>query len=492
MQNSKIINFLKCLSKHELGEFGKFVRSPFHNNRKDVIRFYDVLRKHYPGFNGGEISKKKIFEELYPDKNYDTNTIVLLSSYLYNLGRHFLAVLNLKEDTFSFKYNFLKSLDSHNADELFEKEYRDAGQFLKNEKLNKESFNRYAALEELKINFNLYRNRQDKIYRNTIDYGDNFIYSFIVKMVVLFHGMLVDKMTFNFDFTGSAAELFIRNFNLEEFINSLPGGKTEHYDFLIYYYYLFMAHHYPHNEYYFPRIKEYSFKNFEKLQMEEKSSRFQYLIEYCLIQLKSGNLKFLHEAFNLYTEALEKKLYKNTPSEEGMGLIFFRNFIVIGLMAKEYDYVENFISEYGREITGEMRDETLELSYAMLHYERKQYSKALEHLNRVSTAFPLFKLSTKYILIKIYYETDQYDSFFSLMDAYRHYLKNEKIITELIRGYHTNFLNYLSVLVKIKSSGTSDDLYTIKKEIKENMNMDFRHKLWLLEKAGELEKSAAL
>jgi hypothetical protein len=124
----------------------------------------------------------------------------------------------------------------------------------------------------------------------------------------------------------------------------------------------------------------------------------------------------------------------------------------------------------------------------MLYYEKKEYDKSLDCLNKVSSSFGLFKLSTKHILIKIYYETEQYDSFFSLLYTYKHYLKNEKIISSLIRAYHTNFLNYLTILIRIKSSGLTDDLLQIKNEIKHNENMDYRHKLWLIEKAEELEK----
>lgn len=68
-----------CLSKQELREFRKFVRSPFHNNRKDVIRYYDALKKYSPEFNIDEIAKEDIFHKLYPGKKYDPNTIVLLS-----------------------------------------------------------------------------------------------------------------------------------------------------------------------------------------------------------------------------------------------------------------------------------------------------------------------------------------------------------------------------------------------------------------------------
>jgi hypothetical protein len=298
MENTKIIHFLSCLDKKELREFGKFVRSPFHNNRKDVIRMFDVLVDNYskPGKLTGEV----IFKKLYPGKKYNPNTIVLLSAYLYNLGKQFLAIGDLKKDNFAFRYHFLKNLDMHAADVLFDKELRETEQFLNNEKLNKDFFVDKYLLEDLKINFNLNRNRQDKIYRSTLDYGDYLIYAMVVKLVVLYHGMLVDKKSFNYDFTGTSAELFIRFFNFEEFIKSLPAGKISYYNFIVYYYYLFMGYKYPENEYYFTMLKEYSFKNFENLQTAEKASRFHYLIEYCLIQLKTGNFKFLEEVFNLY------------------------------------------------------------------------------------------------------------------------------------------------------------------------------------------------
>jgi tetratricopeptide (TPR) repeat protein len=230
------------------------------------------------------------------------------------------------------------------------------------------------------------------------------------------------------------------------------------------------------------------FRDFDLLSIAEKSSRFHYIIDYCLWQLKWGNANFLRETFSHFVEGLEKKLYQSDSKDADIGLIFFRNFVIIGLAAKKYDYVEKFINDYGNEIKGEMKDDTLALSYAMLYYEKKEYDKSLDCLNKVSSSFGLFKLSTKHILIKIYYETEQYDSFFSLLDTYKHYLKNEKIISSLIRAYHTNFLNYLTILIRIKSSGLTDDLLQIKNEIKHNENMDYRHKLWLIEKAEELEK----
>jgi len=44
MENSQLTEALQTLSKEEFREFGKFLRSPFFNNRSEVIRLYEFLK----------------------------------------------------------------------------------------------------------------------------------------------------------------------------------------------------------------------------------------------------------------------------------------------------------------------------------------------------------------------------------------------------------------------------------------------------------------
>ena len=486
MNNSKVTQLLRSFTKQELREFGKFVKSPFHNNRKDVIKFYEALKNYHPDFKSTELTKENIFKKLYPSRKFEQNAIILLSSYLFNLGREFLSISDFKENKFLFKYHYVKSLDKHNADNLFESEYKNTENFLKDENLDTEYFRRKGLLELLKINFNLKRNRQEKTCQNSIVYGDNSIYSFIISFAETYHGLLANKTSFNYDFEDSAIEIFIKNFDFEGFVKDLESKKFENFNYVLYYCYLFLSNRHPGNTIYFSKLKDYSFKDFERLSQTEKSSLFYYLIDYCIYKMEMGEDTFLRESFNLYSEALEKQIFQ-TGNDKDIGLMFFRNFVTIGLAAKENDYIERFINEYGDKIKGAVKNEVLELSYAMLYYEKKEFDKALECLSRISNAIPLFRLATKYILLKIYYDTGQYESFFSLIDTYRHYLKNDKIIPEHTVEAHTILLNYASRLTKLKSAGNEEDLFILKKEINENMSLDFRHRFWLLEKATELE-----
>ncbi len=485
MQNTKIIQFLKSLSKAELRDFGKFVNSPFHNNRKDVVKYYDLLKNYYPDF---KFELEPVFKRLYPGKAFDPNTLNLLNAYLYSLGRDFLAVKELKENSFSSRQFLLEGLDKHQADGLFEKELKHTQDFLQSEKLNIELLRNKYLTDLLKINFNLKRNRQEKTCQISIDYSDNMIYYFLLNLAENYHGLLANKMSFNFDFEDSVSMNFIKNFDFENFVKSIDKNKTENYEFILFYYYLFMCIRYPDNDSYFLSLKEYSFIDFERLSDAEKSDRFNYLIDYCIYKMEMGNLNYLRESFNLYDEALKKRLFQSSAYDRGIGLIFFRNFVTIGLAAKEYDYIEKFLAEYGDRIKTDNKNDLLELSYSMLNYEKKEYEKALECLSKVSNSIPLFRLSTKYILLKIYYDTNQYDSFFSLIDTYRHYLKNDKIIPNHTREVHTLLLVYAGRLAKIKVSGDYGNSLILKKEIKNDMKLDFRHKLWLTEKAAELEK----
>src|SRR5688572_27860837 len=67
---ANIVLFLKLLDKDELKEFGKFVYSPFHNNRAEVCRFFDEIKIFHPEFSGKDFTKEVVFQKLYPKDKY--------------------------------------------------------------------------------------------------------------------------------------------------------------------------------------------------------------------------------------------------------------------------------------------------------------------------------------------------------------------------------------------------------------------------------------
>src|SRR6266508_3446740 len=93
-----IIRLLQSLTRKELNELRKFISSPFNNNKKNVLRFFDLISKYYPDFDKKKVNGDSLYGLLYPKRKYKPDVIIRLSSRLYILAKEFLVMKNLKED----------------------------------------------------------------------------------------------------------------------------------------------------------------------------------------------------------------------------------------------------------------------------------------------------------------------------------------------------------------------------------------------------------
>jgi len=88
-------------------------------------------------------------------------------------------------------------------------------------------------------------------------------------------------------------------------------------------------------------------------------------------------------------------------------------------------------------------------------------------------------------MLKIYYETNAYESALSLTDSIQHILKKDKQLTERQGKNYRRFLLYYKNLIKLK---THPDITCLSVYEKKLSSADhFRHKEWLLNKACELK-----
>ncbi len=61
MIHSKSIQVLKTLSEEELKQFSDFLRSPFHNKNRSLIKLFDVLKKYHPEY---EVENEKVYSKV--------------------------------------------------------------------------------------------------------------------------------------------------------------------------------------------------------------------------------------------------------------------------------------------------------------------------------------------------------------------------------------------------------------------------------------------
>ena len=119
--SKSLIELLKTLSKYEITRLDKFLRSPYLNNRNDVARLFSIIKDYYPKFKNENISKEKVFKQLYPEQKYKDDLMRNLISHLLSSAENFLAQESFSEDPFDKEKHLIKALRKKHLDILFEK-----------------------------------------------------------------------------------------------------------------------------------------------------------------------------------------------------------------------------------------------------------------------------------------------------------------------------------------------------------------------------------
>ncbi len=479
---SNLIQLLKTLSKEEMKAFDKFVHSPFHNNRKEVTRYFLLLKKYNPSFSHQELIAGKIYKKIYPGKGYKDNVMRRLSSNLFQLAEDYLAISRFNKHKYPFSVSLLISLFERGLDNIFMKTYANIISEFSKVKIDDDTFYIKCAYENIYMNHNAFMGRERDVVTNVIDNGVYHILHFFSVFPTYYNNILVNKGKYNYEPKQNLTEKFLLNFNLEGFLNGIDVSQNEYLKLLPVYIYQLLLFQ---NEKYYYLYKTALLKHKNILSDDVKEVHFSALQNYCTYKKLYGEHKFVNEAY----EVIMLRLNENLLIYKGhIELVDFLNVVTLGLEATELNFVEKFIREYKGKLLPEVREDMLNLCRAEVYFERRQFEKALEEVNKVKYEDSFMQRCVKFLLSKIYYEMDYAEQLISHIDTYRHYIINKKTHSKNIEDIR-KFLNYLQKLNTLKAEPDSEKLYAVKQSLNDKDKiMDCSHKDWLLEKIEELEK----
>src|SRR5437016_321318 len=98
MEKSKLTEVFKTFSKDEIKSFNDFVKSPFFNKEKVLIKLAGYLQRLHPAYNFPGIEKERVFTFLYPGKKFNDGLMRNITSDLLALAEKFLAVKRLDKN----------------------------------------------------------------------------------------------------------------------------------------------------------------------------------------------------------------------------------------------------------------------------------------------------------------------------------------------------------------------------------------------------------
>ena len=148
--NSNIFKTLSTFSKSELRAFDKFVSSPFHNNRSELIPFWKEIKKFCPAFAGEEFTKEKVFSSICPGQKFRDDVIRRLCSNLFKLSEEYLAYDFYRKNAFDFDKSLLEQYFIRDLDRLYNRQLARTRSSLEHNPLrNAEYYERVSGIEEI-------------------------------------------------------------------------------------------------------------------------------------------------------------------------------------------------------------------------------------------------------------------------------------------------------------------------------------------------------
>jgi hypothetical protein len=470
MEKSQLIQLLKTLDRKECREFRKWLQSPAHNLRQDVIDLFDYLLSGNHLETKKALEKNRVYKAIYPGQGFNDAEMRQAIHFLFKALENFLLYNELLIDEVRSHTILSKVYRQRQLPKLFQKTiasgqkiqqiqpYRNH-QYYENEYFLQ--FELYTYLSGLGRSVPL--NLQEVSNANDVAYLANKLQ---LSCIMLSH-QAVFKTEYKMDLLDDVLKLIESSDTFLE----IPA--------IAIYYHSYRAMAGQDREEHFHKLKTLLSKSGSIFPHQELRVIYLLTLNFCISRINAGDSAFVRESYELYRSGFRHGIFL----ENGVLSRFtFSNAISTGLNLKEYKWVENFIKDYSPFLDEGHRESFVHFNIARLHYEMKEYQKAMRLFVQSDYDDILMSLNAKTMLLKMYYELDEINALESLLGSMRTYLQRKKVM-----GYHKqNYQNIIHFTKKLLKTAPydSDQHEKLKKALQEATPLTERK--WLLEQLERL------
>jgi len=435
MQDSKLIDLLKALSKKDLAQLGKYFQFHYRKTNNAVVLF-NHLADFAPDFNAEDLDKELAYKQVFKSKSYNDNVMRRTTSKLLEMCEEFIALNQLQQNEKAKKLALMRFYNEQGLDKHFksvyrtwEKEQQQAGQI---DELY--FFNQFLVEQE--ISNQIFRQQDRSVEPNLKSISkelDNFY---------LMHKLKVCCTSVNYQLLSNTKyELSL----VSEVLAHIEHNKEQQAPIVMAYYYALFTLTHPEEEQHFVQFNQTLFDNFVQFHPEERKDLFTLLQNYCIKKINDGNRTYLSRLFQLYKDGLNTAILFD---ENSLSPLDFKNIVTLGVRLSEFEWTEHFIKKYTINLDVSIRASYQDYNLARLFFGKNEFEKVLELLSKVAHQELFMLLDTKVMQLKCYYELEEFEVMQSLLESFRILLLRRKSL-----GYHKsryqNFIKYLNKLMRL-------------------------------------------
>lgn len=219
-----------------------------------------------------------------------------------------------------------------------------------------------------------------------------------------------------------------------------------------------------------------------EIDQRELSDLYICALNYCINQINHNEHQFHQEVFEVYKTLIEKKLIMDENGR--LTLQQYKNMVTVGTRVKEFEWTQRFIETYKPYLAEDEAENAYTYNMAWLETEQGNYRQVKRLLAFVEFPNIFYQLGSRLMLIRTYYELEDFDDLSYLLNSFRMFLRRNKELTDSRRKSYLNLIRMLNSMLRYRQGG--------KISIQELENLlssypDVAAYKWLEEKIAELK-----
>ena len=467
MKKTLVWEVLSQLSSKDLRAFAIFLKSPFFNPRKDIVKINHFLSTAILK-NKAIPSKEKVLASAYPNEEYDDKKMGLMLSYLHKVLENFLWIQEVKNTDYEKEKWLIRAYRKGKMPRNFDRTLKKVGKALESQGLRNPAhyFTRFD-LEYQKYLSLVETGRAKKMNLEIVENHLDFAYISTKLRQVCFS--LSHEAVFNVQYDSVLSE-HLMTLAEEDLYKNVPA-------IALYHRFILLFQKGDISE--FEAFKKYLFQQTKHFTAEEFRDMYMLTLNFCIKKVNNNHHAFYAETYDMYKKGIEMNLLFE---DEKLSPFSFTNIVGIAIRQNELLWAEGFIYNYKDCLDETYKVATFSLNIARLEFAKKNYKKVLFFLQKTDYEDFINRMTSKILEIKTHYELKEFDRVDNLIQSAMVLIRRKKGM-----GYHyqiwKNILHYTQKLGRVNPYDK-----TATESLKEQIRVEkiLPEREWLLAKVSEI------
>lgn len=427
--NIKLIQGLNLLTSKEVRQFLLFSSTKYFSVREYSGILQSLALIHKTGFD--HHTNKTLIEHLTGKHSISKRTLLNRMSELYKIFEMFIINKHFNSSLREKNLFLIKYYAGKKSYKMFDYVYNSTVQMQKRQKVSIDTlYYTYNEIEEFAL-----RNFHMGMY-------DSFMESFSLKSKYTISYFLLLLLTEALEFNqqiiiskkphNEPNHTILGSLPLDEIISRLKNIDDRYFNMLQILHHLYMASMDYTKISDFREARRLHRKLKSKLTNKENEYIYFKLITYCINQTNFNNSEFNHDLFQIIDEKL-KEGYIEELKIDNFPVNNFRDYVIIGVREREYEWVRKFIKDYSHYLPVTHRNDTVANATGLLAITEKRYAEALEILSKVKKNNFMLHVDSSMYSLRAYYELKMFYEAFNELDRIKQYVTNNKKAGEFFK-----------------------------------------------------------